>query len=137
MPRLRRRPRTPSRAQLRGVKLLLDENLSYRLVGQLKPTFPGSQHIDLVGLHSQADARIWDFARDHGFTIVSKDDDFRQLSFLRGAPPKVVWLSVANAGTETILAILKQKRSSIEAFLRDPDESLLILETRPRHRRKK
>jgi len=28
---------------------------------------------------------------------------FRQLSFLHGAPPKVIWLSVGNAATEAIL----------------------------------
>ena len=28
---------------------------------------------------------------------------FRKLSFLHGAPPKVIWLSVGNAGTEAIL----------------------------------
>jgi predicted nuclease of predicted toxin-antitoxin system len=75
------------------VKLLFDENLSYRLVAQLAPIFPGSQHVDSIGLHSRADVEIWNFARDNGFTIVTKDDDFRQRSFLSGAPPKVVWLS--------------------------------------------
>lgn len=110
------------------MKLLLDENLSYRLVALLSPTFPDSQHVDSVGLHAQADSAIWNFARENGFTIVSKDDDFRQLSFLHGAPPKVIWLSVENAGTNAILRILSDQRSSIETFLRDAEESLLVLE---------
>jgi predicted nuclease of predicted toxin-antitoxin system len=110
------------------VKLLLDENLSYRLVTQLERVFPDSRHVDSVGLHAQADSAIWNFARDNGFTIVSKDDDFRQLSFLHGAPPKVIWLSVSNAPTDTILRILNDKRPAIEAFESDPVESLLILE---------
>jgi predicted nuclease of predicted toxin-antitoxin system len=110
------------------VKLLLDENLSYRLVALLRSAFPDSEHVDLVGLHAQADLAIWDFARDHGFTIVSKDDDFRQLSFLHGAPPKVIWLSVGNATTETILGVLNNRRSLIEGFAQDLEASLLILE---------
>ncbi len=128
MPRLRRRPRTPPRERLRGVRLLLDENLSYRLAAQLRQPFPGTEHVDFVGLHAHSDARIWQYARDHGFIVVSKDDDFRQLSFLHGAPPKVVWLAVGNAGTESILEILMDRRQSIEAFARDHQESLLILE---------
>jgi predicted nuclease of predicted toxin-antitoxin system len=111
------------------VKLLLDENLSSRLVALLVPAFPDSQHVDSVGLHAQADSTIWNFARENAFTIVSKDDDFRQLSFLRGAPPKVIWLSVGNATTETILRILSSRRSLIEAFVRDAVETLLILES--------
>jgi predicted nuclease of predicted toxin-antitoxin system len=110
------------------VKLLLDENLSYRLVARLSSAFRGSAHVDSVGLHARSDSAVWNFARDNGFAIVSKDDDFRQLSFLHGAPPKVIWLSVANASTDTILRILNDRRSAIEAFESDPVESLLILE---------
>ena len=68
------------------MKLLFDENLSPRLVHQLSD-FPGSAHVDVLGLHGKPDAEIWAYAREHGFVIVSKDDDFRQLSFLHGAPP--------------------------------------------------
>lgn len=105
-----------------------DCRLGYRLAAQLAPAFPDSQHVDSVGLHSRADSAIWIFARDNGFAIVSKDDDFRQLSFLHGAPPKVIWLSVGNATTDVILRILNDKRRTIEAFESDPVESLLILE---------
>jgi predicted nuclease of predicted toxin-antitoxin system len=64
------------------VKLLFDENLSPRLVSRLSPLFPDSQHVDLVGLHGQPDKAIWEHAARHEFAIVSKDNDFRQLSFL-------------------------------------------------------
>ncbi len=110
------------------MKLLFDENLSHRLVGRLEAIFPGSLHVDSVGLHGQADSAIWNFARDNGFTVVSKDDDFRQLSFFHGAPPKVVWLSIGNASTEVIARILIDGRSPIESFVRDPEKGLLILE---------
>lgn len=74
-----------------GVKLLLDENLSPRLVQLLARDFPGCSHVDAIGLHGKPDVEIWGYAREHGFVIVSKDDDFRQLSFLHGAPPTVGW----------------------------------------------
>jgi predicted nuclease of predicted toxin-antitoxin system len=53
-----------------------------------------------------ADSHVWNYARDNAFVIVSKDNDFRQRSFLDGAPPKVIWLSVGNAGTHTIADLL-------------------------------
>lgn len=59
---------------------------------------------------------------------MSKDNDFRQLAFLRGAPPKVIWLSVGNAGTDVIGELLQRNRSRIIAFAADPEESLLIIE---------
>jgi predicted nuclease of predicted toxin-antitoxin system len=83
------------------VKLLLDENLSHKLVARLTEAFPGTVHVDGVGLHGQPDAVIWDYAGQQRFVLVSTDDDFRQLSFLRGHPPKVIWLLVGNASTAT------------------------------------
>lgn len=62
-----------------------------------------------------------------GLWFVSKDDDFRQLSFLHGAPPKVVWLCVGNAGTDAIRQLLIDGKTRIEALVADPEESLLIL----------
>ena len=109
------------------MKLLLDENLSFRLIDHLAAVFPDSQHVDTVGLHSHSDATIWEFARDNNFVLVSKDDDFRQLALLYGAPPKVIWLPVGNAGTETILSLLMDRRAMIESFIADQEESLLIL----------
>jgi len=109
------------------VKLLFDENLSPRLVQQLARDYPESAHVDSVGLQGKPDAEIWAHAREHGFIIVSKDDDFRQLSFLRGAPPKIVWLSVGNAGTGAIARLLSDGKALIEALAGDPEESLLIL----------
>ncbi len=65
------------------MKLFLDENLSHKLVARLAEAFPGTVHTDGVGLHGQPDTAIWDYARQHGFILVSKDDDF--FSFPRSA----------------------------------------------------
>ena len=109
------------------MKLLFDENLSSRLVQQLARDFPSSAHVDTLGLHGKSDAEVWTYARDHDFVIVSKDDDFRQLSFLHGAPPKVVCLSVGNAVTDAIARLMIDGKGRIEALVADAEESLLIL----------
>lgn len=66
------------------MKLLFDQNLSRRLVSELDDFFPGSVHVTSVGLDIAEDRAIWEFATTNEFTIVSKDSDFRQLSFLYG-----------------------------------------------------
>jgi predicted nuclease of predicted toxin-antitoxin system len=60
------------------VKLLFDENPSPGLVGRFAAIFPECTHVDLVGLHGAPDGEVWERARVHGYTIVSKDNDFRQ-----------------------------------------------------------
>ncbi len=109
------------------MKLLFDGNLSPRLVAALASVYQESQHVENIGLHGQTDLAIWRYATEHDFVIVSKDDDFRQLSFLHGAPPKVIWLAVGNVGTQTIATLLAKHSMAIDAFRSSPEESLLIL----------
>lgn len=110
------------------MKLLFDANLSRRLLRRLADVYPQSRHVNLEILPSRSDHAIWDYAAFHSLTIVSKDNDFRQLSFLKGPPPKVVWLSVGNAGTDEISDLLLGSRDRIAAFLESPEEGLLVLE---------
>ena len=111
------------------MKLLFDENLSSRLVRLLAESFPESVHIDDVGLHGCPDGDVWNYAREHRFVLVSKDNDFRQLSFLRGAPPKVVWLRIGNAPTKAVVDLLRSRKTDVESFVGDAETALLTLQT--------
>lgn len=109
------------------MKLLLDENLSRRLVPTLQDAFAGTRHLEDVGLLGEPDAAVWAFAGREGYTLVSKDDDFRQLSLLHGAPPKVVVLAIGNGGNAAVLDVLMNNRIRIETFDANALESLLVL----------
>jgi predicted nuclease of predicted toxin-antitoxin system len=78
------------------MKLLFDENLSPKLPRILSVDFPESMHVRHCGLKGFPDEDIWEYARNNGFTIVSKDSDFYQRSMIYGHPPKVVWLRIGN-----------------------------------------
>ncbi len=62
------------------MKLLFDRNLSFRLPTLLSDLYPGSAHVRDHGMAAVDDEAVWTSARDQGFLIVSKDDDFRQRS---------------------------------------------------------
>ena len=109
------------------MKLLFDENVSPKLVGLLEEEYPGSAHVRDLGLKGAPDGRIWDHARENGFVIVSKDDDFRQRSFLQGAPPKVIWLQVGNAGTSPIAELLQERADQLHRFDAEDESAVLIL----------
>lgn len=110
------------------MKLLFDENLSQRLVKMLLVEFPDSTHPELLNKRGDTDANIWEYARQNGFVIVSKDNDFRQKSFLYGHPPKVIWLSIGNAGTREVASLLQDKSDRVRSFAENAEESLLVLE---------
>ena len=78
------------------MKLLFDENISPRLSEALADIYPGSAHVHRCGLGSADDSAVWQYAKDNGFAIVSKDSDFQERSVLLGAPPKVIWLRATN-----------------------------------------
>ncbi len=102
------------------MKLLLDENLSRRLVSQLQSAFPGTSQVVEVGLAAADDLAVWRYARDHGFVLVTKDDDFHSLAALHGPPPVVVRLVLGNAGNAQVLGTLLRGQAAIEAAASQP-----------------
>jgi predicted nuclease of predicted toxin-antitoxin system len=109
------------------VKLLFDQNLSFRLVEGTADLYPGSTHVRLIDLQSADDEAIWNYARKHGYVIVSKDSDFHQRSFLRGFPPKVIWIRCGNSSTSHIEEILRDNLAAIQNFCDESVHSFLIL----------
>ena len=68
------------------MKLLFDQNLSPKLVNRLADLFPASSHVKSAGLDCASDDGIWEHARLNGFAIVTKDEDYNNLSVVRGNP---------------------------------------------------
>ena len=111
----------------RSMKLLFDQNLSWRLPQKLADLYPDSQHIREVGMKESQDVDIWDYAKDNGYVIVSKDLDFQQRSLLFGHPPKVDRLRVGNCTVQTIEDLLRRHSRVIHTFELDAMKSYLSL----------
>ena len=108
-------------------RLLFDENLAAGLVRRLSDVYPESAHVKTLGLEHAPDAVIWERAAADGFVIVTKDDDFRQWSFLRGAPPQVNWLRLGNCSTSDIERVLRSRMVDVLAFCADRTAAVLLL----------
>lgn len=109
------------------MKLLFDQNLSRRLPARLLALFPSSTHVVFEQLETADDEVVWKFAKLNEYVIVSKDSDFRQLSFLYGQPPKTVWLRIGNSPTKLAADLLTANAEMIVRFIEDPDSALLVL----------
>ena len=104
------------------MKLLLDENISFRLVSRLRDSFPGIKHISDFELNSIDDKVIFQFAKENDFAIVTFDEDYFTLSVLNSFPPKIIWLRTGNLSTTELEKVLRQKQSVIQSFLEDDNE---------------
>lgn len=109
------------------MKLLLDENLSDRIIHRIDDLYPDSKHVKTLGLANTDDAVIWEYAKANDFVIVSKDSDFHQRSLLYGHPPKFIYLRIGNSPTSKIIQILRGKFDTIEQFNNSETESILVL----------
>ena len=109
------------------MKLLLDHNISHKLVARLADVFPGSSQTRLLNLGRTNDPQLWLIAQTHAFIFVTKDKDVAELAILRGAPPKVIWLRMGNCKTIAVERTLRANVEAIKEFAADPEQVVLEL----------
>jgi predicted nuclease of predicted toxin-antitoxin system len=109
------------------VKLLFDNNLSQKLPLLITELFSGSCHVFDLNIHLESDRWIYEYAKNHQFTIVSKDKDFYHLLNTLGPPPKLIWISIGNCTNQQIIKVMRRKSNEIKLFLTGT-RSLLVIE---------
>src|SRR6266849_3731276 len=108
------------------MKLLFDENLSRKLVRAVQDLFPASVHVTETGLSSASDRRIWDYAGQNGFVLLTADTDFITLANTLGPPPKVIVLENCDYPTNIAAQVISANAIRLSEFERN-DRALLIL----------
>ena len=58
------------------MKLLFDQNISFRIIERITEIFPDAIHVHKAGLHNKKDSDIWNFAKKNNYAIVTFDSDF-------------------------------------------------------------
>ena len=107
------------------MKLLFDQNLSFKLCQRLADLFPGSSQVRLLGLAEADDHALWHYAQANDFMLVSQDSDFADMAALFGPPPRVIWLRCGNQPTESIDKLLRDHAQVIASFEQDPAAACL------------
>lgn len=99
------------------MKLLLDENLSRRLIEAIHDLFPGSIHVTQAKLNrATPDRKIWDYAPHHGFVILTADTDFISLANALGPTPKVILLENCDYPTSDAAKVIRANAAQIAKF---------------------
>ena len=102
------------------MKLLFDQNVSFRILKKIEDQYPGSQQVKKIGLDHASDIKIWEYARKHDLTIVTFDSDFADISNLKGHPPKIIWLRCDIQTTAHIAELLVARYETISDFISNP-----------------
>lgn len=109
------------------MKLLFDENLSFRLVAALADIYPDSSHVREIGLLGADDLHVWNYAAEHGYLLASKDTDFYERSLVFGSPPKIVWLRTGNSTVAETITLLRNQYIVVRHFAEDKEATFLAL----------
>ncbi len=108
------------------MKILIDENLSFKLKSKLKSVFPNLIHVSDISLSGEEDKDIFDKARKLNFdAIITNDEDYYWISLLKGTPPKIIWLRMGNMTTQNLVSVLSSKKQEIEMFIKENEEKCL------------
>jgi predicted nuclease of predicted toxin-antitoxin system len=107
------------------MKLLFDQNISFRIMRLLPRQFADCRHVRTVGMNNCDDPVIWQFAKDNGFTVVTFDADFSDIASRKGFPPKIVRLRTGNLTTAEIAERLLFNFSNIAAFILHTEKGCL------------
>ena len=101
------------------MKLLLDQNISFRITSKIQDLFPSSKQVRDLGLENSKDSFLWKYAKENNYCIVTFDGDFYDLGLIKGSSPKVIWLRLGNTTTQYIETVLRKNYDLIKTFLTD------------------
>jgi len=107
--------------------IIIDENLSDKLVNKLRDLFPDLLHVKQLGLTRTKDSVIWQYAQRQSIrAILSADSDLVTLAIELGTPPKVIQIAECNFTTSEVADLLRQQAVRITRFLAS-EKPVLVL----------
>ena len=110
------------------MKLLFDENISFKLCKRLEDIYPNSTHVRFAGLENKNDSEIWSYEKDEDYIIITQDSDFNDMSIINGFPPYVVWIKSGNSRVAEIENILRKHSIRIREFFENQKLGLIEIE---------
>jgi len=111
-------------SKLAEPKLLIDENISWRLK-RLLPEWDVLPVNEIKADGKINDASIWNYAKSEHYSILTFDEDFVELQNLYGHPPKIIWLRMGNVTTNEIAQRLIQLSDILTKFIEDNEAGVI------------
>ena len=100
------------------MNLLVDNQLPVALARYLAANGWECSHVQDVGLDAAEDRVIWQYAKERGLAIVTKDEDFQALAnWQRSIPPQVVWVRLGNCRKAALLDAFSRILPKLGAML--------------------
>jgi predicted nuclease of predicted toxin-antitoxin system len=99
------------------MRLLFDQNISYRVTKKVQSYFSDCKHVSDCKLSDKEDPGIWQYAKKNDFAIVTFDSDYYDMSIINGHPPMIIWIRSGNLTTNELIQLLIKKQKAVQSFL--------------------
>lgn len=99
------------------MRLLFDQNISFRVVRKLKPLLSDIAGVAEVGLLNADDYEVWEYAKQHDYTVVTFDRDIPMIGSVRGFPPKIIWLRIGNTNNQQLVSFITDRLPEFVEFI--------------------
>jgi predicted nuclease of predicted toxin-antitoxin system len=108
------------------MKVLCDVHISYKLVRFFKEKGIEAVHVnELPDKWFTKDAVISHYADTEGYTVISKDVDFKNSHFLQNTPHRLIRITLGNISNKELLTIFD---TNLDLFLLNTAESKCFIE---------
>ena len=99
------------------MKVLIDQNISHRIMVHIAFVFDGIAHVKTEGWIDWNDYDIFMAARQKKYdAVITLDEDFNKLLLEHSYPPRVIWLKTGNCSTKRLAEIIIQHQDTISDF---------------------
>jgi predicted nuclease of predicted toxin-antitoxin system len=103
------------------VTFLVDNQLPQALARFLVSRGHKAEHVLDLGMDEAGDLAIWNYAGKNGCVIVTKDEDFINLSLQTGTKNQMVWVRLGNCRTPALLVALETALPKLVQALQQGD----------------
>lgn len=87
------------------MNFLVDNQLLKALTRFLTESGHSSKHVFDLGMDEATDIEVWNYARQNGLVVVSKDEDFFHLANRPDDVGRLVWVRVGNCRKQVLLSV--------------------------------
>ena len=98
------------------MNFLVDAQLPPALARLLSAQGHNAKHVADFSMATASDRSIWQMAMQENYIVVTKDDDFIELSRMKPGP-KIIWVRTGNIGKRDLLTKFENKIGGIIAAL--------------------
>ena len=99
------------------MRFVIDAQLPPGLAVRLRKLGFVTEHVNRIGLGAASDIAIWEYAKQCGAILITKDEDFVAHAKSEEAGPQVVWIRLGNIGNDALWAVMSTAFDEIHAAL--------------------